>query len=399
MDFGWPSGMVEALPELFGEEGHGGMEQAQGGFEGGGGVAPSGGAHLFQFEIPVAEFVPEELPELLGEFVVAVLLDGAVGGFGGGVEARDDPAVFDGGLSGRGSRLVRVQEEEAGGVPDLVGEGAGAFHALFGEDDIGAGRGALQERHADGVGAVLLGDDQRIDHVALGLGHLLAVGVADQAVDVDGLERDFAHEFAAQHHHAGDPEEEDVEAGDEQGGGVVAGQVGGLVGPAEGGEGPEAAGEPGVENVGVLLEVGGVAARAGGGRFARDDDFLAFAAVPGGDAVAPPELARDAPVADVVHPLVIGLGPVRRNEANFSALHDGDGLLGERLGLDEPLGGDERLDGGFAAIALAEGELVVLDFDEGADLFEVGDDGLAGDEAVERWRRGRRRRSSWRFRR
>ena len=86
--------------------------------------------------------------------------------------------------------------EEAGGVPDFVGEGAGAFHALFGEDDIGAGGGALEERHADGVGAVLLGDHQRVDHVALGLGHLLAVGVAHQAVDVDRLEGDLAHEFA-----------------------------------------------------------------------------------------------------------------------------------------------------------------------------------------------------------
>ena len=95
MDFGLALGLVEPLPELFGEEGHGGMQQAQGGLEGGDGVAPSGGAHLLQFEVPIAEFVPEEIPELLGEFVIAVLFDGAVGGLGGGVEARDDPAVFD----------------------------------------------------------------------------------------------------------------------------------------------------------------------------------------------------------------------------------------------------------------------------------------------------------------
>ena len=85
---------------------------------------------------------------------------------------------------GQAARSV-IHEQEAGGVPDLVGEGAGAFHALFGEHDIGAGGGALQQRHADGVGAVLLGDHQRVDHVALGLGHLLPVGVAHQAVDVD----------------------------------------------------------------------------------------------------------------------------------------------------------------------------------------------------------------------
>src|ERR1019366_1692049 len=100
-------GEVEALPELLGEERHGGMQEAQGRLEGGGGVTPSRGAYLFQLEIPIAEFVPEELPELLGELVVAVLLDGAVGGLGGGVEARDDPAVFDGGRGGLGAGQAR----------------------------------------------------------------------------------------------------------------------------------------------------------------------------------------------------------------------------------------------------------------------------------------------------
>ena len=130
------------------------------------------------------------MPEELGELVVAVLLDGAVGLFGGGVEAGEDPAIFDAwsgrGFAGAGQARRRCPTfKEAGGVPDFVGEGAGAFHALFGEDDVGAGGGALEERHADGVGAVLFGDDQGVDDVALGLRHLLAVGVADQAVDVD----------------------------------------------------------------------------------------------------------------------------------------------------------------------------------------------------------------------
>jgi hypothetical protein len=64
------------------------------------------------------------------------------------------------------------------------------------------------ERHADGVGAVLLRHLQRVDDVALGLGHLLPLGVAHQAVDVDLAERHFAHELQAHHHHAGHPEEQ-----------------------------------------------------------------------------------------------------------------------------------------------------------------------------------------------
>ena len=136
--------------------------------------------------------------------------------------------------------------------------------------------------------------------------------------------------WVLEHDHAGDPEEEDVEAGDEEGGGVelegrVQGggcrvqraRVGGFyalfptpctlhIWPAEDGEGEQAGGEPGVEDVGFLGEVGAAAGGAGGGGGAGDGDVL-VGAVPGGDAVSPPELAGDAPVVDVGHPLVVGL--------------------------------------------------------------------------------------------
>src|ERR1035441_4022357 len=101
------------------------MQQAPRGLEGGQRVTPSGGAHFFQLEIPIAELVPEKLPEFLGELVIAVLFDGAVGGFGGGVEARGDPAVFDAKIrfgGGQAGGLSYIHEQEAGGVPDFVGD-------------------------------------------------------------------------------------------------------------------------------------------------------------------------------------------------------------------------------------------------------------------------------------
>ena len=55
----------------------------------------------------------------------------------------------------------------------------------------------------------------RVEHVAFGLAHLFALGVEHQAVDVDVLERHFAGEVRGHHDHAGDPEEDDVVAGDE----------------------------------------------------------------------------------------------------------------------------------------------------------------------------------------
>ena len=106
-------------------------------------------------------------------------------------------------------------------------------------------------------------------------------------------------------------------------------------------------------------------------------------AVPRRDAVAPPELARDAPVADVVHPLEIGLGPVGRNERDAAGFHRLDGLLGQRLGLDEPLRGDQRLHDGLAALALAHVEGVVFRLDQRAARFQVLEDAAAGFEAVQ----------------
>ena len=92
----------QPLPELFGEERHGGMEQAQRGLERGQSVAPVGveagvflEAELLQLDVPVAELVPEEMPEHLRGFVVAVLLDGAIHLLGAAVQAAEDPAVFD----------------------------------------------------------------------------------------------------------------------------------------------------------------------------------------------------------------------------------------------------------------------------------------------------------------
>ena len=181
---------------------------------------------------------------------------------------------------------------------------------------------------------------QGIDDVAFRLRHLGALLVADQGVDVDRRERHVLHEMQAHHHHPGDPEEDDVEAGDEHVGRIIALHVGVVVGPAQRRERPQRRGEPGVEHVLVagdeavalvaverhlapllrrddfLLDV--IAERvADGFFFGLGDEHLAVRPVPGRNLMAPPELARDAPGLDVLHPLEIGLFPVLRHEGRW----------------------------------------------------------------------------------
>ena len=133
--------------------------------------------------------------------------------------------------------------------------------------------------------------------------------------------------------------------------------------------------------------------------------------------MAPPELARDAPVLDVVEPVEIGVLPVVRHEADAAAfdgldrrLRDARPAAGAAVvellarEVDEPLVGQEGFDDGAAAIAPRHLELVIDDLlDQAArvdrlafvrardrrcrwhvgDRFEVGDDLLARDEAIE----------------
>src|SRR5205814_9165322 len=108
-------------------------------------------------------------------------------------------------------------------------------------------------------------------------------------------QRQLDHEVHAQHRHAGDPEEEDVEPGLHHGVWVERLQRRRAVRPAEGGERPEPGREPGLEDVRILPQLAGMALRAARGWLARDRD-VAGIAVPGGDPTNAPELARDAPL-------------------------------------------------------------------------------------------------------
>ena len=79
---------------------------------------------------------------------------------------------------------------------------------------------------------------------------------------------------------------------------------------------------------------------------------------------------------DVPHPLVVGLAVLVGGELDVALVDGVDGLVGERLDLDEPLLREARLDDVLRAVAEADGVVVVFDGDQQACGFEVGDDRL-----------------------
>ena len=152
-----------------------------------------------------------------------------------------------------------------------------------------AGAVAGDQIEAQGVGAVLLRHLQRVDAVAQRLGHLAALVVAHQTVDQHGLEGLLLHLLHAGEDHAGHPEEDDIVAGDQHGGGIPVVQVGSVqIGPAQRGEGPQGGAEPGVQHVLLAGQVGAAALLALGGILTADVDMAALIAVPRGDLMAPP---------------------------------------------------------------------------------------------------------------
>ena len=132
-----------------------------------------------------------------------------------------------------------------------------------------------------------------VEHIALGLGHFVAVCVAHQAVNVNLFERHIVHELQAHHDHARDPEENNVKAGDQHAGGVEGLQSIGLLWPAQGGEGPQGRAEPGVEHVLILVQfkIRAQAVLFAHFAFGTPDIHIALCVIPGGDTVSPPDLS------------------------------------------------------------------------------------------------------------
>ena len=85
--------------------------------------------------------------------------------------------------------LGSCSEDEARGVPDLVGEVASAVEVRLAESLVGARGRAVHEREAQRVGTDLVHDRERVDDVALRLRHLAAVRVAHEPGEVDDRER------------------------------------------------------------------------------------------------------------------------------------------------------------------------------------------------------------------
>src|ERR1700719_823752 len=108
--------------------------------------------------------------------------------------------------------------------------------------------------------------------------------------------------------------------------------------------------------------------RAGGDIHATGGHLATSVTVPDGDAMPPPQLARDAPVMDIFEPVHIDLVEAFRHDPHAPIVHHAHSRCGQWNHFNKPLFGNERLYDGIAAIAAAKGHHVILDFDDQAEL-------------------------------
>ena len=384
------------VPDLLGDKRHKRVHQANGGIEHKDQVALrlqtalALQAGLGDLDVPVADLVPEELLHAAGHVAKGVVLDTLGDHLHGLGQAAEHPGVgrrLHDGLAGRVA--LHVHKQEAAGVPDLGDErlgllGARAVDKLLGlfvdvrvELDVLVVGAEGKQVEAHGVSTVHANEVHGVNAVALGLGHAAAVLGQDRRVDDDVLKRHLVQEVQRAHDHAGDPQRDDVARGDERRRGVMALEQLRLLRPALRSEGPQLRAEPGVQHVLVLMHVMAAALGAHVGVLGKGVLPAAVLAVEHGDTVAPPQLAADAPILEVLHPGGVGLRPARGVEGDLAGV---DGVKRRPLELvdgHKPLLGQPRLQRGVATVAVHDGVIEVLDVIEQVVLLKPLDDGLA----------------------
>jgi hypothetical protein len=190
--------------------------------------------------------------------------------------------------------------------------------------------------------------------------------IADQTGKEDVFERGLTGVLKPRHDHARDPEKDNIRRGYEIARGI-------KFRPRDRihrFERPEPARKPSVEHVRVLLPVFRVGWRLDADVDGFASGFAFLLLIPDGNAMTPPELTTDAPILDVLQPVLVDRLPALRSKANLLARsHRGPRFLYPRIS-QKPLLAQARLDRDASALAEPDGAFVRFFFRQKAALRE-----------------------------
>src|SRR5436309_3062303 len=143
-------------------------------------------APLHHLHVVRGKEVPEEVPSPIRREEQVQVLVRAAARLDESVQLREDP--FVGGLELPGLRLLE-RRDEARDVPELRDELRGAADLRLADPEVVSRVRLTRDEEPDRVGAVLLDQRPRVDHVPLGAVHRATARVEAESVDEDAVER------------------------------------------------------------------------------------------------------------------------------------------------------------------------------------------------------------------
>ena len=139
---------------------------------------------------------------------------------------------------------------ETAGVPKLVAEVAAQLDVLFVENDVLSQRRGAHNAQAQGVGAILGDEVERIGRIAQALGHLPPEFVADDAGEINVAERHLPRVLETGEDHPRDPEKNNLRRRHQHRRGIELGARRFV----HRGERPKPRRKPGIQHIRVLGE-------------------------------------------------------------------------------------------------------------------------------------------------
>ena len=317
-----------------------------------------------RLQIPVAVFVPEKPVQRLRRIRKAVLIQRRRHFADRRVEPQQNPFVVGGKQLAADLRLgsASLHFPKPRGIPKFGAEVAPQFDVLFVEQHVLPERRAPHHSKPQRIRPELRNQIQRIRRIPERLRHLAPLLVPDDPRKIHVLERQRPRVLEPGHDHARHPEENNVRPRHQIRCWIKRLQRRRRFRPAHRRKRPQPRRKPRVQHVRVLFprrrirrrrepavrersvlqHAAGFLRRARGHRLPRNRR-VAPRKVPHRNPVPPPELARNAPVLQVLHPVVVHLRPAVREKAHLARAHHLARRLDGRV-FQKPLPAQARLD-------------------------------------------------------
>ena len=172
-------------------------------------------------------------------------------------------------------------------------------------------------------------------------------------------------------------------------------QLRSFIGPAQCAERHQCRRKPGVQYIVIALKRTGVASRhslAASIFLGAGNENFSVVAIPGRDLVAPPQLAGNTPVLNVVQPLVVGVHPLLGHKLHLALFHGINGFLSDAFSRcvafghfghgHKPLVGQHGFNYHAGSVAFGHHQFVGFDFTKQAQFFKVSHNLLACDKTI-----------------